>query len=121
MTATFDLAAKRREFGIAKYGMPLEVDNGREPLADAVEEALDLVAYLMQECARVKQWQPAHPNDIWLSLLEGGFDWMLAQSKETEVFIAYVMLDSLVTRAQLADIAIVAQPASTSKIKPGAA
>lgn len=38
----------RREFGIAKYGTPLQADNGRDALVDAYQEALDLVCYLRQ-------------------------------------------------------------------------
>lgn len=37
---------QRREFGIAKYGVPLQVENGRDHLTDALQEALDLVVYL---------------------------------------------------------------------------
>lgn len=36
-----DLMAARREQGIAKYGMPLQRGNGRDFVADAVQEALD--------------------------------------------------------------------------------
>ena len=43
---------KRREFGIAKYGTPLQVDNGRDALVDAYQEVLDLACYLRQEIAR---------------------------------------------------------------------
>lgn len=39
---------KRKEFGIAKYGTPLQAGNGRDALKDAYEEALDLVQYLRQ-------------------------------------------------------------------------
>ncbi len=38
----------RREFGIAKYGTPLQANNGRDALKDAYEEALDLCVYLRQ-------------------------------------------------------------------------
>lgn len=44
-----DLAAdgeRRRAFGIAKYGVPLGWDDGREPVPDTYQEAMDLVAYL---------------------------------------------------------------------------
>jgi hypothetical protein len=37
---------KRNEFGIAKYGTPLQAFNGRDALKDAYEEALDLCVYL---------------------------------------------------------------------------
>jgi hypothetical protein len=39
---------ERREYGIRKYGRPLETNNGRDALADAWEEALDLLSYLTQ-------------------------------------------------------------------------
>lgn len=39
---------ERREYGIRKYGRPLETDNGRDALKDAWEEALDLFTYLTQ-------------------------------------------------------------------------
>lgn len=39
---------KRKEFGFKKYGTHLQADNGRDPLQDAYEEALDLVVYLKQ-------------------------------------------------------------------------
>jgi len=38
----------RAEFGLRKYGTPLTVWNGRDPVCDAAEEAADLVAYLRQ-------------------------------------------------------------------------
>lgn len=39
---------ERRDYGIRKYGRPLETNNGRDALADAWEEALDLLSYLTQ-------------------------------------------------------------------------
>ena len=44
-----DLKA-RREFGRKKYGgvIELETNNGRDPLWDAYQEALDLCLYLRQ-------------------------------------------------------------------------
>ena len=38
----------RRDFGIKKYGTPLQSHNGRDPLVDAYQEALDLCMYLRQ-------------------------------------------------------------------------
>jgi len=51
---------ERGEYGIRKYGTKLTVHNGRDPLNDAYEEALDLVVYLRQmieerEIARARQ------------------------------------------------------------------
>lgn len=40
-----DLMIARREQGIVKYGRPLGRDNGRDHVADAVQEALDGMAY----------------------------------------------------------------------------
>lgn len=42
-----DLEA-RREVGIKTYGTELMTDNGRKPLWDAYQEALDLAVYLRQ-------------------------------------------------------------------------
>jgi hypothetical protein len=38
----------RREQGIERYGVPLQIHNGRDALMDAYQEALDLVVYLRQ-------------------------------------------------------------------------
>ncbi len=40
-----DLVA-RKAFGLAKYGVPHQADNGRDHLLDAYEESLDLAIYL---------------------------------------------------------------------------
>lgn len=39
---------QRNKMGQAKYGVPLQPFNGRDPLWDAYQEALDLVVYLRQ-------------------------------------------------------------------------
>lgn len=39
----------RAEQGLAKYGTYLRVDNGRDALIDAWQEAADLLMYLTQE------------------------------------------------------------------------
>lgn len=39
---------KRDQFGVEKYGTPLQAHNGRDALLDAYEEALDLCVYLRQ-------------------------------------------------------------------------
>lgn len=46
--ALIKMIEERRELGIRRYGRPLETFNGRDPLRDALEEAVDLAAYLMQ-------------------------------------------------------------------------
>ncbi len=38
----------RRLHGIKKYGVPVQPYNGRDPLVDAYQEALDLCVYLRQ-------------------------------------------------------------------------
>jgi hypothetical protein len=43
-----ELLIARREQGRARYGTELETHNGRDPRVDALQEALDLVAYLGQ-------------------------------------------------------------------------
>lgn len=40
---------QRREHGIEKYGVPVQVGNGRDALVDAYQECLDLCVYLRQE------------------------------------------------------------------------
>jgi hypothetical protein len=44
-----ELLLARREQGRAKYGTELESHNGRNALADAAQEAVDLLVYLAQE------------------------------------------------------------------------
>lgn len=39
---------QRMEFGLRKYGRPLETHNGRDPLRDMWEEMLDMVSYFTQ-------------------------------------------------------------------------
>jgi hypothetical protein len=40
------ICVARRALGVARYGTPLQRGNGRDHLRDALEEALDLMAYL---------------------------------------------------------------------------
>lgn len=42
---------KRAELGLAKYKQPLMTHNGRNPLIDAYQEAMDLALYLRQAIA----------------------------------------------------------------------
>ena len=46
----------RRAFGIAKYGTPLQRENGRNYTHDALEEALDLAVYLRQDRRWLLSW-----------------------------------------------------------------
>lgn len=39
---------KRKEIGLARYGVVLQANNGRDALRDAFDEALDLCVYLYQ-------------------------------------------------------------------------
>lgn len=63
---------ERDSIGRERYGVPLRVWNGRDALADAYQEALDLVVYLEQCRQRVptstQAWDPYHPRDVLLSL-----------------------------------------------------
>lgn len=43
----------RHELGIRRYGTPLCVWNGRDPIVDAYQEALDLVVYTQQARCRL--------------------------------------------------------------------
>lgn len=43
-------ALERHEFGVAKYGVPLVANNGRNHLRDAYQELLDLIVYLRAHC-----------------------------------------------------------------------
>lgn len=52
----YGLMAARRAQGIEQYGTPLQVGNRRDARADAIQEALDAIAYAelrRQELARV--------------------------------------------------------------------
>lgn len=69
-----DLMVERNEVGIKRYGVPLMPFNGRNARADALMEALDLLAYLQQiimENSVEKSWDPTIDklfNTILLSL-----------------------------------------------------
>lgn len=55
-----DMLARRAQ-GLARYGTPLQYDNGRDHWTDAYQEALDLVVYL--HAARAPWWMR------WASIL----------------------------------------------------
>lgn len=38
----------RKQLGISRYGVALQAGNGRDPLVDAYQEALDLAVYIRQ-------------------------------------------------------------------------
>lgn len=46
--ALLQMIRERRQVGVQRYGSPLMTHNGRDALQDALEEAVDLAAYLMQ-------------------------------------------------------------------------
>ena len=46
---------QRDHVGALKYGMRLTAHNGRDPLVDAYQEALDLAVYLRQEIEERKR------------------------------------------------------------------
>lgn len=53
----------RHEIGRQKYGVGLQVESGRDPLEDALDEALDGCAYSRQQWERTKDpfdWETHH-------------------------------------------------------------
>ena len=46
--------AERDRLGRERYGTPLQTENGRDALLDALEEALDLCAYTRQQYEQTK-------------------------------------------------------------------
>lgn len=50
----------RKQMGIRKYGIPLMSHNGRNPLIDAYQEAMDLCLYLRQA---VDESLPQEPTE----------------------------------------------------------
>lgn len=54
-----DMGARDAE-GQRKYGVPLQVENGRDAAVDAYQEALDLTVYARQ------QWERHHTRVWWL-------------------------------------------------------
>lgn len=53
-----DMGARETE-GRRKYGVPLQVENGRDAAVDAYQEALDLTVYARQ------QWERHHTRAWW--------------------------------------------------------
>lgn len=49
-----ELIESRRKVGIERYGQALPIHSGRDALADALAEAVDLNQYLMQEVLRLR-------------------------------------------------------------------
>ena len=59
-----DLMYSRKAHGLRKYGSLLQPANGRSFSQDAVEEAADLLVYMLG-----KQWEEEHPQETWLGRL----------------------------------------------------
>lgn len=58
-----DALTERAKIGIQKYGTPLQTDNGRNPLVDTFQEALDLAMYAAQYTIERKQ-----PSSLLLNM-----------------------------------------------------
>lgn len=54
-----DACAARDAFGRQKYGVGLQVEDGRHPLRDARDEFLDGMAYTRQHFERIKAMHPS--------------------------------------------------------------
>jgi hypothetical protein len=71
-----DMAA-RDALGRQRYGTPLQAHNGRDALADAYQEALDLAVYLRQHLAEGHAWpaerRRAYDAALDLAVLVRGF------------------------------------------------
>lgn len=59
----------RDALGRERYGTPLQVDNGRDPIVDAYQEALDLAVYLRQEMERDTPGYPQREYHLALELV----------------------------------------------------
>lgn len=59
-------AEARRQLGIERYGTPLQANNGRDVLTDALQEALDLMVYMQQ--AIIEQPYPRRDSDSLISI-----------------------------------------------------
>ena len=90
---------ERHRQGVARYGTPLRMRNGRDPRIDAYQEALDLAAYLYQ------------------AFLEGRGDYLLSR-------VGSAMEIALRLRADLEGVSILEigepEPEKKSKKKGGA-
>jgi hypothetical protein len=62
---TEDLRA-RKELGLARYGQPLQVSNGRDPLQDSYDEVLDGMVYTLQA---IYSEEPGAPNVSRLAVI----------------------------------------------------
>lgn len=60
--------AERDRVGRERYGTPLQTNNGRNPLVDAYQEALDLVVYLRQAILEKGETVPGIPHRLALDM-----------------------------------------------------
>ena len=89
---------ERDRLGRAKYGTPLRSFNGRDPLVDAYQEALDLSVYLRQEIE-----ERLHIDDIIRSLrrIPG-----LEDVKTNNLLVSIDYLVQRVTQVEQSNIAL---------------
>lgn len=57
--ALLEAFRQRHAYGLRKYGEGLQVENGRNPLRDLLDEALDAVAYSRQN------YEQTHQEEDW--------------------------------------------------------
>ena len=57
-----DILAKK-EAGLQKYGVPLQAFNGRNPIVDAYQEAIDLTKYL-KTILEESRWHPTSEKHL---------------------------------------------------------
>lgn len=63
---------KRKDFGFKKYGTLLQANNGRDPVQDALEEALDLIVYIKQitEEVSLNKWNTVQFDSMYRNAIE---------------------------------------------------
>ena len=60
----FPYIDERKGLGVRRYGKPLQINNGRDAMTDAFEEAFDLYMYLAQMIMEESGYLPgAGPDD----------------------------------------------------------
>lgn len=59
----------RHEFGISKYGVPVQIESARRADVDAYQEALDLCVYSRQQVERtgLGAWRTIHNEAVGLA------------------------------------------------------
>ena len=84
----------RRVHGIEKYGVPVQPHNGRDPLVDAYQEALDLCVYLRQAIEERKR--EAEDQRIYCEYVQ--------RMREEHNKVSNIMVDLLMSLSQTWDI-----------------